>query len=194
MSAVKSIVDEVVAVDGSDTPAGGAATPGGDPGQLQYHGADGALAGVPNSSASADTFEVYAGDPNGATFSGISLNGQGQVTVAGQLPSGAYGEMTYVAGSGDGFFRTRTANVDESAISAVVVQPTSVEITAGDGTTQGTSRVTVNGQNVELSATAGIFLRALGVYADNAAALADGLVADQVYRTPAGVLMVVYTP
>ena len=197
--------------DGNGTwAAGGSGSPGGDPGQLQYHGADGALAGVPETYIDPGLqvqISAYGGasGPNATMNLSVGTPGSEQA----QLTVGTDTTNSYVSAGRD---NARIA-FEGAMISSVTVESEQVVLENGDGNgdnygavsvklseaqiacadVSSTSSVVLTPASITLSSLA-VLLPGLQVYADNAAALADGLVADQVYRTPTGVLMVVYTP
>jgi hypothetical protein len=166
MSAVKSIVDEVVAVDGSDAPAGGSATPGGDSGQLQYH-LDGAFAGVPGSRVEAtyQSFEIFNDAENyGANLSLSASNGISKVE---SLSSFGGLSATVSAGAWDGYAAATIWSTDGTNVGVVKAEPTAITLEA-----------------------LAVLIPTLQNFADDTAARAAGLVDHQLYKS-AGVLRIV---
>ena len=195
-------------------PSGGAATPGGDPGQLQYHGADGALAGVPGSSVTST--QVYLPLSDGTSDCNLSIYQQSASLVANGGLADEMAHITVEGTPGTSLARVSANNTDETAFGTVTVEPSKIDCTgsagsdnfqivghvpspgaanvilnAGDGVSD--SEVSVLPASITLSSLA-VLIPGLPVYADNAAALAGGLVVNQLYRTTAGDLKIVEEP
>lgn len=182
------------------TPSGGG-TPGGTIGQLQYND-DGEFGGLPGSSIAPLRVEVSIADA-GRT-AGLSLiDGNGLFTASDGTDTStlavapASAALTRVSGTG----KTTMLLVDdnEAALTSWWVDPPYSKVYAGPAEAGGIANdgvgneasVVLTPTTISLRAIA-VLVSSLPVYADNAAAFAGGLVVDQLYKTAAGDLKIVY--